>query len=189
VKSEQLRAIEVSPSDPAGLVEAAQAGDQSAFAALHARFERLIHGIALARVPVSEVDDLVQNTFLHAWQHLETIRDGRAFGSWIATTARNLANDFHRHTRRSLTLAEHHSIRRPIDPEAFRVMGSIRAMPEAYRETLLLRLVEGMTGPEIAEQTGLTPDSVRVNLHRGMKMLRERLEGKNRWATAKRKQR
>ena len=46
---------------------------------------------------------------------------------------------------------------------------------EAYRETLALRLVEGMTGPEIAERTGLTPGSVRVNLHRGMKLLRERL--------------
>ena len=43
-------------------------------------------------------------------------------------------------------------------------------------ETLVLRLVEGMTGPEIAERTGLTAASVRVNLHRGMKMLREQLE-------------
>ena len=49
----------------------------------------------------------------------------------------------------------------------------IRGLPEAYRETLIMRLVEGMTGPEIAKLTGLTPDSVRVNLCRGMKMLRE----------------
>jgi RNA polymerase sigma-70 factor, ECF subfamily len=48
-------------------------------------------------------------------------------------------------------------------------------LPEAYRETLVLRLVEGMTGPEIAARTGLTAASVRVNLHRGMKLLRERL--------------
>jgi RNA polymerase sigma-70 factor (ECF subfamily) len=56
-------------------------------------------------------------------------------------------------------------------------LGEIQRLPEAYRETLILRLVEGMTGPEIAERTGLTHDSVRVNLHRGMKLLRERLEG------------
>jgi len=43
------------------------------------------------------------------------------------------------------------------------------------RETLILRLVEGLSGPEIAERTGLTPGSVRVNLHRGMQQLRERL--------------
>jgi RNA polymerase sigma-70 factor (ECF subfamily) len=62
--------------------------------------------------------------------------------------------------------------------DAFLVLDQIRSLPEAYRETLILRLVEGMTGPEIAVQTGLTPDSVRVNLCRGMKMLRELLEAK-----------
>ena len=40
---------------------------------------------------------------------------------------------------------------------------------------MILRLVEGMTGPEIAARTGLKPESVRVNLCRGMKMLREKL--------------
>ena len=53
----------------------------------------------------------------------------------------------------------------------------IRTLPEAYRETLVLRLSEGLTGPEIAQRTGLTPASVRVNLHRGMKLLREKLQG------------
>ena len=42
-----------------------------------------------------------------------------------------------------------------------------------YREPLILRFVEGMTGEEIAMRTGLTPASVRVNLHRGVKQLRE----------------
>ena len=37
------------------------------------------------------------------------------------------------------------------------VLAAIRRLPEAYRETLVLRLVEGMTGPEIAERAGLTP--------------------------------
>jgi len=55
------------------------------------------------------------------------------------------------------------------------VLEVICGLPEAYRETLVLRLVEGMTGPEIANRTGLTPASVRVNLHRGMKLLREKL--------------
>ena len=60
---------------------------------------------------------------------------------------------------------------------AARLAEAVRALPEAYRETLLMRLVEGMTGPEIARQTGLTPESVRVNLCRGMKLLRTALEG------------
>jgi len=56
------------------------------------------------------------------------------------------------------------------------VLAAIQSLPEAYSETLTLRLVEGMTGPEIAARTGLTEGSVRVNLHRGMKQLREKLE-------------
>jgi len=43
---------------------------------------------------------------------------------------------------------------------------------------MIMRLVEGATGPEIAEHTGMSPESVRVHLHRGMSLLRERLGGK-----------
>ena len=56
------------------------------------------------------------------------------------------------------------------------ILAVVRALPEAYREPLILRLVEGMTGPEIAERTGLTHGSVRVNLFRGMRLLREKLD-------------
>ena len=59
--------------------------------------------------------------------------------------------------------------------DAERALAAIRSLPDAYRETLLLRLVEGLTGPEIAERTGLTAGSVRVNLHRGMALLRAAL--------------
>jgi RNA polymerase sigma-70 factor (ECF subfamily) len=57
--------------------------------------------------------------------------------------------------------------------EAQTVLNAVLSLPEAYREPLILRLVEGMTGPEIAARTGLTHGSVRVNLHRGMQQLRE----------------
>jgi RNA polymerase sigma-70 factor (ECF subfamily) len=67
--------------------------------------------------------------------------------------------------------------RAPNDEGAWFLLAEVRRLPEAYRETLVLRFVEGLTGPEIAELTGLTPDSVRVNLHRGVKLLRTRLKG------------
>ena len=59
--------------------------------------------------------------------------------------------------------------------DAERTLAAIRGLPEAYRETLMLRLAEGLTGPEISARTGLTPGSVRVNLHRGMTLLRTAL--------------
>ena len=63
----------------------------------------------------------------------------------------------------------------PIEAESLAILDVVRKLPDAYRDTLLMRLVEGMSGAEIAERTGLTPGSVRVNLHRGMMILRERL--------------
>ena len=64
---------------------------------------------------------------------------------------------------------------KPPSGTAKEILALIRRLPEAYRETLVLRFVEGMTGPEIAARTGLTPASVRVNLHRGMKLLRQKM--------------
>jgi RNA polymerase sigma-70 factor (ECF subfamily) len=159
------------------LVDQARDGSQSAFGTLYQQYTRLVHGILLARVPRSEVEDLVQEVFLLAWRRIRSLRDANAFGGWLARIARNQATDYHRQAAQTTELDDAMLKQAAPDPAALAVLDTIRAMPEAYRETLVLRLVEGMTGPEIAAQTGLTPDSVRVNLHRGMKMLRERLEG------------
>jgi RNA polymerase sigma-70 factor (ECF subfamily) len=145
------------------------------FDELYQRYARLVHGILLARVPPTQVEDLKQDVFVTAFQHLDSLRDENAIGGWLATVARNKATDWLRRQPRLVELDAHHQVQKPAPPEALRVLDLIRALPDAYRETLILRLVEGLTGPEIAEQTGLTPDSVRVNLHRGMKLLKEKL--------------
>ena len=158
------------------LVQAARAGDRGAFGRLYDCFAGMVHGVLLASVPRAEAADLMQDVFLQAFRSLETLRDGAAFGAWLARIARNRANDYHRSSIRTeelpTDLADPGSEE---DAEALVALDAIRGLPEAYRETLVLRLVEGMTGPEIAARTGLTPGSVRVNLHRGMKLLREKL--------------
>ena len=164
-------------SEEALLVKAVRHGEQEAFAKLYSLYAPLVHGILLARVPWGEVDDLVQDVFLVALNKLHTLRDDAAFGGWLAMIARNRAMDFHRRKRETEELSDDiasHS-NTEADREAANVLEVICGLPEAYRETLVLRLVEGMTGPEIANRTGLTPASVRVNLHRGMKLLREKL--------------
>lgn len=151
------------------------AGDQEAFNELYKMFAPMIHGIVLARVPRDEAEDIVQNVFLSAYRNLHTLRDPNAVGGWLAMIARNRANEYYRQVKPTEELPEdlkHHD--RP-HTEAREILEAIRSLPEAYTETLILRLVEGMTGPEIAARTGLTPESVRVNLHRGMKLLRQRL--------------
>jgi RNA polymerase sigma-70 factor (ECF subfamily) len=164
-------------SEQSRLIEAVRQGDQDAFGRLYDLYAPMVHGILLARVPVSDVDDLVQDVFLVALRKLSTLRDDNAFGGWLAMIARNRAMDFHRKKRETEELQETVAVKAEAgsDAEARRVLEVIRELPESYSETLIMRLVEGMTGPEIALRTGLTPASVRVNLHRGMKLLREKL--------------
>src|SRR5688572_13091326 len=157
------------------LVAAALARDREGFGRLYDRFAPLVHGILLARVPHAEVDDLVQDIFLHAFKKLHTLRDAAAFGPWIAMIARNRAVDYHRRSKETVEINDELRGSDTHDSKAAEILEVIRSLPEAYRETLVLRLVEGMTGPEIAVRTGLTAASVRVNLHRGMKLLREQL--------------
>jgi len=158
-------------------VEQVRAGDREAFGRLYARYGRMVHGILLARVPYGEVDDLVQDVFMTALRKIDMLRDAGAFGPWVAMIARNRAMDFHRRSRETTEITEAVAQTRAVQREAVEVLNLIRQLPEAYREPMILRFIEGMTGPEIAERTGLQPASVRVNIHRGMKILREKLSG------------
>lgn len=164
-------------------VDAARQGDRAAFASLHEQYTPMVHGMLLARVGIHDADDLVQDVFLHAMRKLPTLRDSAAFGPWLATITRNFAAQFLRDRRRQVNFAPHvnanptsGSDRIAARGEAVRVLEVIRSLPKAYQDALILRLVEGLTGPQIATCTGLTPGSVRVNLHRGMSMLRDKLD-------------
>src|SRR3954452_4777566 len=159
------------------LIAAAAQGDRGAFGELYSRYARMVHGILLARVPAPDAEDLVQDVFMCAMRQLRVLRTAAAFRGWLAAIARNRAIDYFRQSKQRADFDERtvreHGV--AADQEGFEILELIKSLPEAYRETLILRLVEGMTGPEIAARTGLTPESVRVNLCRGMKMLRQLL--------------
>lgn len=156
-------------------LDAARRGDRLAFARLFEGFAPMVHGVLIAHGPSSEVDDLMQDVFLTALERLSSM-DSERVGPWLAAIARNRMIDSLRRRARLVALpTEEQGASDPERVEANQVLAIIRTMPDTYRETLVLKLVEGLSGKEIAEQTGLTPDSVRVNLHRGLRMLRERL--------------
>jgi RNA polymerase sigma-70 factor (ECF subfamily) len=169
-------------SEDQSVVEAARDGDRTAFGRLYDRYARMVHGVLLAKVPAGEVDDLVQDVFVLALRRLSSLRETGSFGAWLAAIARNRAHDYHRRSVPEEPLGddatgsiETENAKRTPPEQAGAILDAVRKLPEAYRETLILRLVEGMTGPEIAARTGLTHGSVRVNLHRGMQQLRATL--------------
>ena len=172
-------------SDECQWVERAQRGDREAFACIYARYAPVVHGVLVAHAPWREVHDLVQDVFVRALRAIGTLDEPAQLGPWLVSIARNRARDHAKQDRREL--ASESALDSLADTDASAgdgtdagetasaVLAAIRALPESYRETLLLRLVAGLSGPEIAARTGLTHGSVRVNLFRGMKLLRERL--------------
>ena len=168
--------VDVREATIAELVVAARAGDRGAFTGLYQRFHRVVHAVALARVPACDAGDVVQDAFADAWAKLGRLREPAAFGGWILAIARNRATDAARRPRPADVAADL-AVDPPPRAVAAAALRALRELPDTYRETLVMRLVEGLTGPEIAAHTGMSPDSVRVHLHRGMKLLRERLGG------------
>ena len=167
----------ISNEDVAGWVLAAQQGSPDAFRQLHRHFVAVVHGVLLSRFRPTIAEELTQECFLLAFRRLKQLREPAKFGPWIVAIARRIdAVDERRHYRAN---EQEEIADQAASPEATidaaKVLNAIGTLPQAYRETLILRLVEGMGGPEIAATTGLSPDSVRVNLHRGMKLLRAAL--------------
>jgi RNA polymerase sigma-70 factor, ECF subfamily len=180
-------ATDAAEPDDASLVAAARHGDRAAFGALYRRHARLVQAVLLARVAPDSVADLVQDVFLQAMGRLASLRDGGAFASWLATIARRRAADWRRRRRDTVSLEDAPAEMEVADTDhaeatmnrtrAHAALAIITSLPASYRETLLLRFVAGLSGPEIAARTGLTHGSVRVNLHRGVALLRERMAG------------
>lgn len=158
-------------------VRQARRGSQQAFSFLYRRFSPLVHGILLGRFPPAVADDMTQECFVTAFARLSQLKDDEKFGAWIAVIARRARPQLTPEATAAADLDAY--VSEGTTPEdvadATRVFHAIANLPEAYRETLMLRLAEGMSGPEIAALTGLTHQSVRVNLHRGMAKLRAAL--------------
>ncbi|HEX9936499.1 MAG TPA: sigma-70 family RNA polymerase sigma factor [Longimicrobium sp.] len=165
--------------DAAALVRAAGGGDRAAFGVLYQRYSRMVHGLLLSHADRDDVHDLVHDVFVSALEKLHTLRDADAFGAWIGAIARNRARMHHRARHAVQPLSDDLAGTSRADEAlgADEVLSALRRLPERYREPLVLRLVEQMSGEEIARQTGLSHGTVRVYLHHGMAQLRELLGG------------
>src|SRR4051794_29888789 len=117
------------------LVKSVLEGDREGFGKLYVLYAPMVHGILLSRVPRDEVDDLVQDIFLHAFKKLDTLRDWAAFGPWIAMIARNRAMDFHRRSKETVEVTEDLRSTDTSLSKAKEILELIRGLPEAYRET------------------------------------------------------
>ena len=171
--------------DDKELVGRTLAGDLRSYEELVSRYERLVGRVVYpyARREIS-VEDLVQETFLRAYDRLETYKPEYRFKTWLLAIANNLGVDTLRRRREIVEFnPETHAplSRSPEDAavEADRSRGvkeAIATLPETYGVPLILRYTEGLSYAEIAEVLSITVPAVKSRLFRARNMLAERLE-------------
>jgi RNA polymerase sigma-70 factor (ECF subfamily) len=161
-------------------------GDQSAAAKLVAR-----HAQALARFAFSfgagdEIDDLVQDTFVRAFNSLDGFRGDSSFRTWLFTIERRLLLDRRRAEKRRPSkvevqegdaATEYDALDSMVAGEAAnRVREAMKKLSPTQREVFTLRVAQGLSYKEIAELVGTTEGAARVHYHNAMHAVKEYLD-------------
>ena len=156
------------------------------------RFERLCEPLRtdlyrfafwLARDP-SVAQDIVQETLLRAWRSLEALTDDGAVKPWLLTIARREHARLHERKRLvtvdldELAIAEDPALGQSDDHESADVRAAIFALPDEYREPLVLQVLMGYSTDEIAAHLGLTNGAVLTRLCRARQRLRAAVLGR-----------
>jgi RNA polymerase sigma-70 factor (ECF subfamily) len=166
------------PREEAALVRRAQEGDRAAFEALVRATARLVWAsvYGLVRDP-AWTEDLVQESFLKAWESIRELREPEAFKGWLLTTARRLAWRQAELSGRPMLTKLTGSFVNTADPEEARerVQEALGRLPERYRVPVTLHLLNGMDYAGISRTLGLANGSLRGLIARGTKKLRDEL--------------
>lgn len=174
------------------LVEAFARGETAAFEALVARYVRLAGGVAYGIVGDYEAAaDVVQEAFLKVHGAIRELREPERFKGWLYGIVRSAALDSLRREKRkraaSLSQVEAPedlaTEREPERPAAGaeqreleeRVLQEIRALPESYREVVILKYLDERSYKEISETLGITIETIESRLFRARKILKTKL--------------
>jgi RNA polymerase sigma-70 factor, ECF subfamily len=167
-------------------IRRAQSGDVDAFEQLYREHSPRIYALCLRLKAGDKLDatELLQDVFVKAWRRLDTFRGDCAFASWLHRLAVNTMLESARSegrraarvlpmedTSRLAGAARSSGIELKMDME-----NAIASLPKGARLAFVLHDVEGYQHQEIAEQLSVTVGTVKAQLHRARRLLRERLE-------------
>jgi RNA polymerase sigma-70 factor (ECF subfamily) len=167
----------------AALIKRWKEGDQLAATMIVER-----HATALARFAASSgererIDELVQDTFVRAFNSIDTFRADSALRTWLFTILKRLILDRRRAERRQagvVELEEGHAVQAydaldalVADETAMRVRKAVDTLSPMQREVFLLRVTDGMAYSEIAKVVGSTEGACRVHYHNAMRSIKE----------------
>ncbi|GAB4548313.1 MAG: hypothetical protein Tsb0013_08780 [Phycisphaerales bacterium] len=168
---------------PGALRVPPRAEAQSGVSALWREHRRWIAAVLLAHKPrEAELEDLLQEVAVRVVAHADELRDPGAIKSWLRSVALNVARSAGRRQRvrrDARDTIEQHA--RTEDHDAPRVerqeiLDAALALPEAYREPLLLRSLRGLSYKQIADTLGVPVTTIETRLVRARRMLKDAIE-------------
>jgi RNA polymerase sigma-70 factor (ECF subfamily) len=129
-------------------------------------------------------EDVVQETYIRVFTHLEQFRGDSSVGTWLVRIAINLALGRLRSRRPSVDIASVTPVSSDPDPESLMAHHELRTLieraidtlPDAFRLVFVARVVEGLSIEETAELLHLRPETVKTRVHRARRALRRSLE-------------
>lgn len=166
------------------LVARAQAGDAVAFELLVVKYQRRVAALIRSLVRRADItEDLTQEVFINAYDHLADLRAGVAFWAWLGTIARNVASAYLRRPQTRMD-GDAAGIEAGDDTDALQFAASpeqeaiarelfatidrsVDRLPASQRDALLLREVDGLDYRAIAATLGVPVNTVRSLIFRG----------------------
>lgn len=187
-----IEPMRIEDLDDAALVERAQQGDGAAFWLIIKRHNQRLYRVARAVLDDdTEAEDVLQETYIHAFTHLSEFRGDARLSTWLTRIALNEALGRRRQRRPTVDVKAIETLAAPfsahdLDPEAAAALTEIRrlleravsALPERYRIVFVMRDVEEISIEETALLLGLRPQTVGSRLHRARRLLRQALQDK-----------
>src|SRR3954464_5672001 len=169
------------------LVARCRAGDQQAWGELVERFSRYVYAISVQafRLPESDAEDVFQEVFARAYQHLDKLRDDAAVKPWLAQLTRRLCIDRLRASARERPVADEELEGKVADDtlaqldEALTVHEALAAVPEHCREILDRFFAQDESYKTIGQALDLPSGTIASRISRCLTRLREHLEGRS----------
>jgi RNA polymerase sigma-70 factor (ECF subfamily) len=150
---------------------------------LFARFHNSLKAFILRRVSDEDLaNDLLQDVFLRIHSNIGSLKDSSRIQSWVYQIARNAIIDYYRSKKPNEELTElHHTTEGMQEEDAVRrltpaLRSMIDALPEPYKEALILTEIEGISQKELSVRWGISFSGAKSRVQRGRAMLREMLE-------------
>jgi len=188
-----------SPTSTFTLLEKAKAGDEAALSRAFEKYQRrlavLVHFKLSPRArEFSEVEDVVQETCLRAFRDIDrfSYQSPGSFLHWLSSIADHVIIDRVRYRRRERRAGDEvpfRSASNPAGPEPAdtrtpsrlfaqqeaveRLLARLMALPDDYRQAILLAKIEGLSTAEMAERLGKSREAVALLVYRAVKRFRE----------------